>query len=148
LEDDVEITSDYSAHLLEMDEKDAQQECRGRILVDKKEWERYRGDNRTMWEKILKQTDDILKLRLDLQREVQRKAEMPVEEKRALKKEICRLKAEKESIEEMGKRNAEFFGEKHMELMRLANEDSRKIKESFNEGFEKAKLQYEENYDA
>ena len=73
---------------------------------------------------------------------------MPVEEKRALKKEICRLKAEKESIEEMGKRNAEFFGEKHKELMRLANEDSRKIKESFNEGFEKAKLQYEENYDA
>ena len=48
----------------------------------------------------------------------------------------------------MGKRNAELFAEKHMELMRLANEDSLKIKNSFNEGFEKAKLQYEENYDA
>ena len=48
LEDDAEITSDYSAHLMEMDEKDAQQECRGRVLVDKKEWERIRGENRAM----------------------------------------------------------------------------------------------------
>ena len=48
LEDDTEITSDYSAHLIEMDEKDAQQECRGRVLVDKREWERIRGDNRAM----------------------------------------------------------------------------------------------------
>ena len=63
---------------------------------------------------------------------------MPVEEKKALKIEIRRLEAEKESIEEMGKRNAEFFAEKHMELMRLANEDSIKIKNSFNEGYEKA----------
>ena len=44
----MEITSDYSAHLVEMDEKDAQQECRERILVEKREWERCRGDNRTM----------------------------------------------------------------------------------------------------
>ena len=48
LEDDTEITSDYSAHLVEMDVKDAQQECRGRILVEKREWDRCQGDNRTM----------------------------------------------------------------------------------------------------
>ena len=61
---------------------------------------------------------------------------MPVEEKRALKNEIRRLEAEKEGIEEMGKRNAEFFAEKHMEFMRIANEDSIKIKESYNKGYD------------
>ena len=61
---------------------------------------------------------------------------MPVEEKKALKKEIRRFEAEKEGIEELGKRNAEFFAEKHMELMRLANEDSIKIKESYNKGYD------------
>ena len=59
-----------------------------------------------------------------------------MEEKKALKKEIRRLEAEKEGIEEMGKRNAEFFAEKHMELMRLANEDSIKIKENYNKGYD------------
>ena len=66
LEDNIEISSDYTAHLWDMDEKDAQQRQGERIFVVEKEWKCLKGDNKQMREQILEQTNDILKLRHDL----------------------------------------------------------------------------------
>ena len=63
LEDDAEITSNYTANLNDMDVRDAQQESMGRIQVDKKHWKRIERENKDMKVKIVQQADDILKLR-------------------------------------------------------------------------------------
>ena len=62
LEEDVDITSNYTANLNDMEERDAQQENKGRILVDKKNLKRIERDNKDMKVQIVKQADDILKL--------------------------------------------------------------------------------------
>ena len=73
---------------------------------------------------------------------------MPVEEKKALNKEIRRLEAEKGGIELMCKRNAELFKDKELELMKLVDEGKTKIEESYSNGYERANTINESVLDA
>jgi len=63
LENDVDITSNYTANLIDMEEIEAQQKMGERILVVEKDWKRIQADNKAMRGQIVGQTNDILKLR-------------------------------------------------------------------------------------
>ena len=66
MENDIDITSNYTANLIDMEEIEAQQKMGERILVVEKDWKRCQADNKAMRGQIVGQTNDILKLRQDL----------------------------------------------------------------------------------
>ena len=65
LSTDLDITSNYTHHLLEMEEKEMQRKNGQRISVIEKDWKKYTAENKTMQKEIVKLADDNLKLRQD-----------------------------------------------------------------------------------
>ena len=65
LSTDLDITSNYTHHLVEMEEKEMQQKNGQRISVVEKDWKKYTAENKTMRAEIVKLADDNLKLRQD-----------------------------------------------------------------------------------
>ena len=72
---------------------------------------------------------------------------MPVEEKKALKREIRRLEAEKESIEEMGKRNAEDLADQHLLMQKASSELDSKLIKKLERDLDEVKLSFQEKFD-
>ena len=72
---------------------------------------------------------------------------MPVEEKKALKREIRRLEAEKESIEEMGKRNAEDLADQHLLMQKASSELDSKLRKKLERDLDEVKLSFQEKFD-
>ena len=63
LSTNLDISSNYTHHLVEMEEKEMQQKNGERITVIEKDWKKYTCENKTMQAEIVKLADDNLKLR-------------------------------------------------------------------------------------
>ena len=70
-----------------------------------------------------------------------------MEEKKALKREIRRLEAEKESIEEMGKRNAEDLADQHLLMQKASSELDSKLIKKLERDLDEVKLSFQEKFD-
>ena len=109
LEDDLDITSNYTCHLIDQEEKEMQQKQGGRIRVVESIWKRHLQENKTMKAEIVKLADDNIKLRQDFQQERNKKVTFTADKSKEMSIQLVKQGAQIEGVLEQVKHDKENF---------------------------------------